>query len=113
MTSLLLAAPAHAVEVIHTDPAGAAERLTLDLGGFVQPRFTFIPQDDPGLVLSWKYGVELMPETRLQDAYVDVRVADPLQLLLGQFKSPTNRSLLTSAAPTTLPVLEQSSATAL
>ena len=42
--------------------------------------------------------VELMPEARLQDAWVDLRLAHPLQLRLGQFKAPTTRNQLVSTS---------------
>lgn len=41
---------------------------------------------------------ELMPEAKLQDAWVDLRLFHPLQLRLGQFKAPTTRNQLVSTS---------------
>lgn len=58
----------------------------------------------PGLDLG--LSVELMPEARLFDAYADVRLAHAAQLRVGQFKSPTTRSMLMSAERVALPDLQ-------
>ncbi len=129
-----LAALASGVEVVDTTlPDRAFERLTVDLGGFVQPRFRNIDEDADanttgeigfsvqrvrlelesdllpapgtrwGFAIGQKYSIELMPEPRLQDAYVNLSVGTPLQLRVGQFKAPFHRAILASDANSLFP----------
>ena len=95
-------------------------------GGYIQPRFRFSPDDTeagstgevgfsvqrmrlelegsfsaPGpknfpFTLRQKTSIELMPDPRLQDAYVDFALGTPFQVRLGQFKAPSSRTNLTS-----------------
>lgn len=98
----------------------------VSFGGYVQPRFRYSPDDTeagstgevgfsvqrmrlelegsltaPGpanfpFTLRQKVGIELMPDPRLQDAYVDFALGTPFQLRFGQFKAPSMRANLTS-----------------
>lgn len=47
--------------------------------------------------------IELMPEARLVDAFVDLSARPLLALRVGQFKTPTSRTLLVSDKDTALP----------
>lgn len=121
-----LSPSAQAYDLLDTDPDGEFTRLRVGVGGFIQPRFSYSPDDaeantlgevgfnvtrvrleqdgtleGPG-TLRWKIGVEMMPEARLQDAYIDYRQG-PVGLRVGQFKAPTNRSLLASDRRTLFP----------
>jgi hypothetical protein len=42
---LVLAGPAHAVNVVDTEPSGAFDRAVLDVGGFLQPRYVQVAED--------------------------------------------------------------------
>ncbi|MCB9742675.1 MAG: hypothetical protein H6740_08750 [Alphaproteobacteria bacterium] len=130
---LLLSAPASAIELERSEGVGSFDFVKADLGGFIQPRYTWSP-DDPdadtlgesgftvrraraefsgvlgnkgegieGFTVRHKISFELMPEARLVDAYLDLRFLDPVQLRIGQFKAPTNRSFLTSDRYTLFP----------
>lgn len=50
-----------------------------------------------------KIGVETIPEARLVDAYVNVRLMPEVQLRAGQFKAPTGRSWMVSDRRTLFP----------
>lgn len=108
-------------------------RARATVGGFVQPRFRFVPRDEAaategeigfslarsrleitgdllapphrrwGFSISQKYSVELIPEPRLQDAYVDLKVGTEFQFRLGQFKAPIHRAILVSDANNLFP----------
>ncbi|MCB9762473.1 MAG: hypothetical protein H6739_21930 [Alphaproteobacteria bacterium] len=107
------------------------EVLVIDIGGFVQPRLVWVPEDEradtpgelgfavrrarfefssrlaPQATSDWQFrhklGFELMPEARLQDAYLDAAWRQTVGLRAGQFKAPTTRSLLTSDRNTLFP----------
>lgn len=125
---LALLAPALAAEVVNTDPAGAFEHFTLDVGGFLQPRFNYVQADEDAgtagelgfavrrarlemkgdfsadtlglagqeLALRYALSVEFMTEAKLQDAYVELQLAKPLSLRVGQMKTPASRTYLVS-----------------
>jgi hypothetical protein len=112
---------------VYTGSTAAFERVEIDLVGYVQPRFT-LEQQDPavghpgelgfgvrrarletgasfmksGRGLELGLSLEMMPEPRLQDAWAELRLADPLILRVGQFKSPSTRWMLISSASTLL-----------
>lgn len=119
---ILFAAAAHAVELLNVDPEGPLDHTTVNLGGFVQPRFTFMqPNEEPaipgelGFSLTrarlefaadfWKeggfqvrtmLGVEFMPEARLKDAWVEIGPGGYARLRAGQMKPPTSRTSIVS-----------------
>lgn len=123
---LLLASPALAVEVLDRKPDGAFDRAVLDVGGFIQPRYVQVPEDElagttgenslsvrrarleikgalsdekngkKGFGVSSKLSIETMPEARLVDAFVNVRAIPAVQVRAGQFKAPTGRSWMVS-----------------
>lgn len=98
----------------------------VSFGGYVQPRFRFSPDDSaagsigevgfsvqrmrlelegslsaPGpahfpFTLRQKTSIEMIPDPRLQDAYVDFALGTPFQVRLGQFKATSLRTNLTS-----------------
>ena len=124
---LILGAPAHAYELLNEDAMGGFDNVRVDLGGFMQPRFLRSPDDTqrdiPGelgfavarsrlelraymtgpLSIDPKVSIELMPEARLVDAYLNLSTAEVAQLRFGQFKAPTNRSFLVSDRNTLFP----------
>lgn len=108
------------------------DRQRFAFGGFVQPRFVWSPKDEAagapgevgfqiararleqsatlsqsrdadGFALREAFSIELMPEARLVDAYVDLQAHSLLTLRMGQFKTPTSRTLLISDKSTALP----------
>lgn len=127
LTALLLASGAHAFEVINQDGVGGFDNVRVNLGGFMQPRFTLVPEDVgqgvPGelgfavartrlelsgfmsgpLSIDPKVSIELMPEARLVDGYLNLSTTEVAQLRFGQFKAPTNRSFLISDKMTLFP----------
>lgn len=124
-----LLAPAHAREIVDVKPDEGFTRIRYDLGGFMQPRYTSEPEDEaeafPGqegfsvrrarlelkgiyststeASVENKVSIELMPEPRLVDAYIDVGPNDAFRLRWGQFKTPTSRSMLVSDRRTLFP----------
>lgn len=117
---LALLPTASAIEVLDTDPAGDFDRARLDVGGFLQPRFNALPDDEDvsgelgfslerarlevsgrldadadgsAFYLGTRVGVEYIPEARLRDGYVDVGWSDLVALRAGQFKLGVNRNL--------------------
>lgn len=126
-TSLLGPGEASGAEIVSVDAAkGGFDHLGVRLGGFVQPRFTLVPEDEavgsagelgfevrrvrfelgatltkavrPGLdlTISPVMSVELMPEPKLKDGYIEVGLGPWVQLRGGQFKAATSRTVLTS-----------------
>jgi hypothetical protein len=124
---LLLPATASAVVVFDKEvPKRDLDRLVLNVGGFIQPRFVFEQSDDdvgtpgevgfqvararvelagrlewtpdnaPPVLLTHKLSVEFMPEARLIDAYLDIGPVEWFRVRFGQFKAPTHRSMLAS-----------------
>lgn len=121
---------AHAATVYtgsNTASNAAFDEVKVDLGGFVQPRFTLEQQDEsvghPGELgfavrrarletgasftrsgrgLAMGLSLEMMPDARLQDAWAELRLAQPLSLRVGQFKSPSTRWMLISSTSTLL-----------
>lgn len=123
-----LVSAALAVEVLDQDPPGAFERVKLDVGGFVQPRFNYVQADEDAgtlgerglavrrvrselkgemsapamgiggdpLALRWALSVEMMTSAKLQDAYVELDLAKPLQIRVGQMKTPASRTYVVS-----------------
>ncbi len=118
---------AEAATLISTDATRAGfDRFDLQFGGFLQPRFTVIPDDEdngatgelgfslsrvrmetsadlvktlrPGFDLTFTpaFSVEFMPEPVLKDAYVQADFGGRVRLRAGQFKAPINRSNLIS-----------------
>ncbi|MCK6526686.1 OprO/OprP family phosphate-selective porin [Myxococcota bacterium] len=114
-------------EIVSVDAAkGGFDHLGVRLGGFLQPRFTLVPEDEavgsagelgfevkrvrfelgatlkkelrPGvdLTISPAMSVELMPEPKLKDGYVEVGLGPWVHLRGGQFKAATSRTVLTS-----------------
>jgi len=62
--------------------------------------------DDPdelGAQVRTTTSIELMPEARLVDAFIDLSARPLLNVRLGQFKTPTSRTLLVSDKDTALP----------
>lgn len=55
-----------------------------------------------GKGLALGLSLETMPDARLQDAWAELRLADPLCLRVGQFKSPSTRWMLISSTATLL-----------
>jgi hypothetical protein len=124
---LLTLSDAWAYEVFRQDDVGGFDRVRVDLGGFMQPRFTLVPDDPqqgvPGelgfslararltlagfmtgpLSIDPKVSIELMPEARLVDGYLNLSTTDAAQVRIGQFKAPTNRSFLVSDKMTLFP----------
>ncbi|MFM2162848.1 MAG: hypothetical protein RLZZ383_2360 [Pseudomonadota bacterium] len=100
------------------------DRVAIDVGGFVQPRFRWQPDDPtqgslgevgfsvqrmrvqlntqllPKADARWGLGVqqvtsfELMPEARLEDGFLNLSVGTEFQLQVGQFKAPLHRAIL-------------------
>ncbi len=123
--ALALGAPhaAVAAEVLDIDPPGAFHQLTLDVGGFVQPRLDEVRPDvaagtagELGFsvhqarlelsggaegdrwapVVGWRLGAELASAPTLTDAWVEVGMgAIPLRLRAGQLKVAAVRAVLT------------------
>jgi hypothetical protein len=109
------------------------DRQRFSFGGFVQPRFVWSPEDkaaavpgevgfqvarvrleqqstlsraaagEDGIAVRQAISIELMPEARLVDAYLDLQAHPLLTLRMGQFKTPTSRTLLISDKSTALP----------
>lgn len=128
---------AYAVDVVSGRPdSGPWEAVQVRVGGFVQPRFDIEQADDAAgvdgdigfsvsqarfefggdlegaagsrLDAGWLLSVELMPEARLNDAYVDLGVAGvPVSVRLGQLKAPTGRAFLTSDKYSLFPELAE------
>lgn len=124
-----LAPHAQAYDVVDRELEGRAfERLKVNVGGFLQPRFRFTPSDDNagtpgeigfslqrvrvliggdllppshrrfGFFIRQRFQFELIPEPSLLDAYIDVGFGTEFQIRLGQFKAPVHRALLVSDA---------------
>lgn len=102
------------------------DRARARIFGFVQPRFRFVPDDPDagtrgevgfsvqrarfefggdlfapkdqhwGISISHLFSIELVPEPRLVDAFLNLKFADELQLTVGQFKAPIHRGILVS-----------------
>lgn len=132
MLLALLLAPVTRAATFDASFAPGFSKAELDIGGFIQPRFTWVQADDDAgnsgeigfavrrarLELGtrlvgagegfWKpalgagLSLDTTPEPRLQDAWVDLRAADPLCLRLGQFKTPSTRAMLISSSRTLL-----------
>jgi hypothetical protein len=126
---VLVAQVAQARELVDFEPEQGFSRIRYDFGGFVQPRFSKVPEDEteasPGQIgfvvrrarielkgiydtageasVEHKVSWELMPEPRLVDAYIDVGPNDAVRLRWGQFKTPTSRSMLVSDRRTLFP----------
>lgn len=129
---LLASTPAAwGAEVYDERPGEGFDRAWMDVGGFIQPRFDHVPDDDDagmtgdfgyslqrvraqirggfepegdvGLYVGYKLSIELMPEARLQDAYMEAAAYRPMTLRVGQFEVPTNRAVLTSDQNILLP----------
>ena len=134
MLLLWLPRDATAYEVVNKPlPSRLFESVNVDLGGFVQARFRFSPDDTAagtdgdigfslqrvrlelkgdllapdgsrwGLNIRQKYSIELIPEPRLQDAYINVGLGTLFQLRFGQFKAPIHRAILVSDANNLFP----------
>ena len=97
-----------ALEVPVPNPQKGFEQIRFRFGGFVQPRFGYSPDDEEGGVVGQvgfsvrrvrlenyvdlisttaiysKVSLELMPEARLVDAYINVKPLKLLQLRFGQ-----------------------------
>jgi hypothetical protein len=121
--ALLSPRGAASATLLDLKPEKGFSRVELELGGFVQPRFSYVPEDagagSPGVVgfvlkrarieLGSKFhaalnaneefvlapfaSLELMPEPSAKDARVDVWLGRPLRFRFGQFKVGANRSL--------------------
>ena len=70
---------------------------------FASSFFELGPESHRTFGLVAKTSIELMPEARLVDAYVDAVARPILALRVGQFKTPTSRTLLVSDRNTALP----------
>ena len=118
-----------AVDIPIPSPAEGFEKIRFRFGGFAQPRFSYTPKDnDAGTTgnigfsvrrvrleskfdlissqypnVRTKISMELMPEARLVDAYLEVDIIDALQIRFGQQKSASNRSLMVSDRNTLFP----------
>ena len=118
-----------ALDIPMPTPAQGFETVKLTVGGFVQPRFTRIPSDSDaatsgtigfsvrrvrlentvsfqaqqGVDLTSKISLELMPEARLVDAYIDAGMHSLFNIRFGQQKSGSNRSLMISDKQTLFP----------
>ena len=134
MIGWLLLGLASAYEVADVDLENRSfDRLLVDVGGFVQPRFISVPEDEDantvgtfgwavqrvrleiegdllapedqemGFSVGQKFSIELIPEARLQDAYVNLAIGTPLQVRLGQMKAPIHRATLVSDANNLFP----------
>lgn len=127
LTLLLVSGKAHAFEIVNEDAVGGFDNVAVTFGGFMQPRFTASPEDVaqsiPGelgfavararlelegfmtgpLSIDPKISIELMPEARLVDGYLNLSTTEAAQLRFGQFKAPTNRSFLVSDKMTLFP----------
>jgi len=127
--SLLSTTPALAKEVVDLRPKTGFERIRYDLGGFVQPRFNYEPEDPQagtdGVVgfqlrrvrlelkgkyemagdvsLQHKMSFEWMSSPRLVDTYLDIGKGKTLRFRVGQYKTPTSRSVLVSDRRTMFP----------
>ncbi|MEL6346640.1 MAG: porin [Myxococcota bacterium] len=124
---MAMSGDAHAFEIVNKEQVGGFDRVRVTLGGFMQPRFTLVPDDTeqgiPGelgfalarsrlefggyligpLSIKPRVTIELIPEARLVDSYLNLSVFDEAQIRFGQFKAPTNRSFLVSDKNTLFP----------
>lgn len=124
---LALGGDAAAFEIYNKEQVGGFDRVRVTFGGFMQPRFVLTPddteQDIPGelgfalarsrlelggyligpLSIKPRVTIELIPEARLVDSYLNLSVFKEAQLRFGQFKAPTNRSFLVSDKNTLFP----------
>lgn len=124
MVWVALVSTALAYPVVDKPLEQGFDAVRFDVGGFVQPRFRWAPDDvDAGLQgetsfsvqrvrvqlaldllgdpeKRWAFhvrqvtSVEMMPQPRLEDAYLDLGLGTMLQLRLGQFKAPIHRAIL-------------------
>jgi|GEM_PF-4675630 len=125
----LLLSSAFAVDIPITSPTSGFDDIRFQFGGFAQPRFTYTPDDESvGVVgtlgfsvrrvrletkldmlsssypdVRTKVSLELMPEARLVDAYIEVDIIEAVQIRFGQQKSASNRSLMVSDRNTLFP----------
>lgn len=122
--------PAAALDVLDVRPDKGFDHITLDIGGFAQPRFAYVPEDEAagapgtygfiisrarfelngelsedkgGFALIPKISVEMAPEPRLFDFMVNIRAHRLAQFQVGQYKTPTSRTLIVSDRRTLFP----------
>lgn len=132
---------AHAATVADLQDVSGLSEVVVNLGGFIQPRFDAVqadlangwsgntgwsvqrarletggfatPAGAPGPMVAWALSIELMPEARLQDAFVEfgrvpqVSGHNPhgISVRAGQQKAPFGRALMTSDARSLFPDL--------
>lgn len=131
---LAMATPALGYEVLDKELDGRAfSRVRLNLGGFVQPRFRWVPEDTEantigdlgfsvqrarfelvgellppedqllGFSILQQLSLELTIVPRLEDAFVDLGFGTLVRLRAGQFKVPAHRAILVSDAHNLFP----------
>lgn len=115
---MILVTIAQAAELLDVDPAGPLDTARIELGGFVEPQFVYTDhqrypetngelgfsiaqarvqlaaelRQDRRFVVRTQIGLELMPEARLKDAWVEIGPGRALRLRGGQMTAPVSRS---------------------
>ncbi len=127
---LIVPLPARAATVLDLKPEKGWDRIVLDVGGFLQPKFSWSPTDEGAgsagtfgfgvrrarletsaafirniddktqFAIRPKFSVEFAPEPSLKDVFVDLSIGTPFHIRVGQHKFPTNRAILCSETKT-------------
>jgi hypothetical protein len=124
MWMLALVSAALAYPIVDKPLDEGFNRVRVDFGGFIQPRFRWSPDDlDAGALgeqsfsvqrmrlqlqtdllsapddrwgfhVSQTTSIEMMPEARLEDGFIDLGFGTEFQIRVGQFKAPIHRAIL-------------------